>query len=95
MPVETIRQTRPAFIMTAFGLELRLWQESSESHWGAILQDGNQAIYSEFEADNETLAKLDLLTMARDHARLRGDDRDLPILGSLVDCWKSTTIVER
>ena len=80
--------------MTAFGLELRLWQESGSSHWGAMLQDGNQVIYSEFEADNEALAKLDLLTMARDHARLRHNPQELPILGSLVDRWKSTTIIE-
>jgi len=88
MPSGTIQQTRPTFAMTAFGLELRLWQESGDSHWGATLQDGNQVIYSEFESDNATLAKLDLLTMARDRARLRGNGH-LPVLGSLVDCWKS------
>jgi hypothetical protein len=44
--------------------------------------------------DSATLAKLDLLTVARDRARLRGNDKDLPILGSLVDCWESITITE-
>ena len=58
MTTATIVKTRLALALSAFGFELRLWQESHDGQWGATIGDGEQVFHCQFEEENLTLAKL-------------------------------------
>jgi len=87
----TVSKTRLALALSAFGLELRLWQESHDAQWGATIEDGEHVFHSQFEEENLTLAKLHLLGEARARALNRGD-KEFPSCESLMGSWKPITL---
>ena len=87
MTSATVGKTRLALALSAFGFELRLWQESHDAQWGATIEDGDHVFHSQFEEENLTLAKLHLLGEARARALYRGDT-EFPSCESLMGSCK-------
>jgi hypothetical protein len=82
-----------AFSLYAFGHEMRLWKETNGNHWGAMVgnRSSRQVYYIYFEADDPTLAKLQVCTTARALAVLRMD-RDVPACDVFLDSWHALTV---
>ena len=83
----TIRETRLALALQAYGVELRLWKEPGEHEWGAALRDDTAIVECQFEEDNLTLAKLHVLGEARCRAMRRASG-ELPSCDTYLDSWK-------
>jgi hypothetical protein len=91
MNTATIVKTRLALALSAFGFELRLWQESHDGQWAATIGDGEQVFHCRFEEENLTLAKLHLLGEARTRALHHGD-KEFPSCQSFMGSWKPVTL---
>ena len=89
MTAKTIGTTKDVLAISAFGFEIRLWQETTEVEWCATIHDGGQEVSCCFEEDNLALAKLHILAEARNRALVRsGRDRELPPYETLLDSWE-------
>ena len=88
MTTTTIRETKLALALKAYGFELRLWKEETERTWGATLCDGDSVVDCHFEEDNLTLAKLYVLGEARKRAMSRPESVELPGCDAFLNSWK-------
>ena len=89
----TTAKIHPAYAVTAFGFELRLWKESEEIKWGATIQDNTQILNLQIEADNATVAKVELLFEARNHAVSLHRQIESP-LESFAGAWQEITTAD-
>jgi hypothetical protein len=87
MTSTTIGTTKDVLAISAFGFEIRLWQESTEVEWSATIEDGKRVLRSKFEEENLILAKLHILEDARARAIYCCRHNNLPSCESLIDGW--------
>jgi hypothetical protein len=92
MTATSIGTTKDVLAISAFGFEIRLWQESTKGEWSATIEDGNRVFRSQFEEQNLMLAKLHILEDARARAIYRSRDNNLPSCDSLIDGWDEATV---
>jgi len=67
----TLSGIKEAFILEAYGLEIRLWKGEGEIEWTGMLRAGMDVIFIDFEAHSSTSAKRYLDDEARSLASYR------------------------
>jgi hypothetical protein len=84
-----------AFSLNAFGHELRLWKETNQNDWGAIVgsRTNPQVYYLYFEANDATMAKLQVCETARSLAVIE-KEKEMPPSDAFLDFWRPLSAVE-